>query len=295
MPEGFKGYEEPANWLTFDEIERVVGAFAHLGVRRIRLTGGEPLLRGNLAGLAGRLSVIPGIDDLSLSTNATHLAKHARALRQAGISRLNVSLDTLDSARFAAITKRDALASVLHGLMVAKKAGFGQIKINMVVMARVNEEEIDAMVAFCIAHGFILRMIETMPVGETGRNTGFVALAPIRERLRSRFGLVDGVVPGGGPARYLVSPDRRFQVGFITPMSQHFCETCNRVRLSVDGTLYTCLGQNDNVDVRALLRAGCSDNDLAAALVEGVNRKPFKHEFGEDPAKVVRFMSSTGG
>lgn len=295
MPEGFKDYEEPADWLTFEEIARVVGAFAHLGVRRIRLTGGEPLLRGNLAGLAGRLSVIPGIADLSLSTNATHLAKHALRLRQAGISRLNVSLDTLSPALFAAITKRDAHASVLHGLMAAKEAGLAPIKINMVVMAGVNDGEIDAMVEFCIEHGFILRMIETMPVGETGRNAGFVALAPIRERLRSRFGLVDGVVPGGGPARYLVSPDRRFQVGFITPMSQHFCETCNRVRLSVDGTLYTCLGQNDKVDVRALLRAGCCDDELAAALVEGVKRKPFKHEFGEDPAKIVRYMSSTGG
>ena len=295
MPEGFKGYEEPANWLTFDEIERVAGVFAGLGVRRIRLTGGEPLLRGNLASLAGRLSALPGIADLSLSTNATRLAKYARVLRKAGISRLNVSLDTLRPARFAAITKRDVLASVLSGLMAAKEAGFGPIKINMVVMAGVNDDEIDAMVAFCIEHGFILRMIETMPVGETGRNAGFVALAPIRERLRSRFGLVDGVVPGGGPARYLVSPDRRFQVGFITPMSQHFCETCNRVRLSVDGTLYTCLGQNDKVDLRTLLRGGCSDAELAASLVEGVNRKPFKHEFEEDPAKVIRFMSSTGG
>lgn len=295
MPEGFKGYEEPANWLTFDEIERVAKVFAGLGVRRIRLTGGEPLLRGNLASLAGRLFALPGITDLSLSTNATRLAKYARVLRKAGISRLNVSLDTLRPTRFAAITKRDVLASVLSGLMAAKEAGFGPIKINMVVMAGVNDDEIDAMVAFCVEHGFILRMIETMPVGETGRNAGFVALTPIRERLRLRFGLVDGVVPGGGPAHYLVSPDRRFQVGFITPMSQHFCETCNRVRLSVDGTLYTCLGQNDKVDLRTLLRRGCSDAELAASLVEGVNRKPFKHEFGEDPAKVIRFMSSTGG
>lgn len=295
MPEGFKGYEEPADWLTFDEIARVVGAFALLGVRRIRLTGGEPLLRGNLAGLAGRLSVIPGIADLSLSTNATHLAKHARPLRQAGISRLNVSLDTLNPARFAAITKRDALTSVLHGLMTAKEEGFGPIKINMVVMAGVNDHEVDDMVAFCGEQGFVLRLIETMPIGETGRKAGFVALGPIRERLRSRFGLVDGIVPGGGPAKYMVSPDGRFQIGFITPMSQHFCETCNRVRLSVDGTLYPCLGQNDKVDVRALLRSGCSDEQLEQLLLEGIVRKPFKHEFDEDPAKIVRFMSSTGG
>lgn len=295
MPAGFKGYEEPANWLTFDEIERMVGAFARLGVQKIRLTGGEPLLRRNLAELAGRLSSLPGIADLSLSSNGTRLAKHAHALRAAGIARLNVSLDTLDPARFAAITGRDALASVLHGLMTAKEEGFGPIKINMVVMAGINDHEVDDMAAFCGEQSFVLRLIETMPIGETGRNAGFVALGPIRERLRSRFGLVDGVVPGGGPAKYLVSPDGRFQIGFITPMSQHFCETCNRVRLSVDGTLYPCLGQNDKVDVRVLLRSGCSDEQLEQLLLEGIVRKPFKHEFDEYPAKFVRFMSSTGG
>ncbi len=295
MPEGFKGYEEPANWLNFDEIGRVVAAFSHLGVSRVRLTGGEPLLRRNLADLAGRLAALPGITDLSLSTNATHLAKHARSLRTAGVRRLNVSLDTLDPARFAAITKRDALSAVLDGLRAAKAEGFGPIKVNMVVMAGVNEHEVENMAAFCGEQGFVLRLIETMPVGETGRKTGFVPLGPIRERLRTRFSLVDGIVPGGGPAKYLVSPDRQFQIGFITPMSQHFCETCNRVRLGVDGTLYPCLGDDNRMDLRTLLRAGCSDERLESALLEGIGRKPFKHEFGERPTKIIRYMSSTGG
>ncbi len=295
MPAGFKGYEEPANWLTFDEIERVVGAFARLGVQNIRLTGGEPLLRRNLAELAGRLSSLPGIVDLSLSSNGTQLAKHTQALRAAGITRLNVSLDTLDPARFAAITGRDALDAVLEGLMAAKEEGFGPIKINMVVMAGTTDIEIDAMAAYCIEHRFVLRLIEAMPVGETGRKTGFVSLGPIRKRLRARFCLVDGVVPGGGPARYLVSPDGRCRIGFITPMSQHFCDTCNRVRLSVDGTLYLCLGQDDKVDLRALLRAGCSNKQLEQALLDGIGRKPLKHEFREHPTQLVRFMSSTGG
>jgi len=299
MPAGFKGYEEPANWLMFDEIERVVGAFAHLGVHNIRLTGGEPLLRRNLAELTGRLSSLPGIADLSLSSNGTRLAKHAQSLRAAGITRLNVSLDTLDPARFAAITGRDALDAVLQGLLAAKEEGFGPIKINMVVMAGTTDDEIDAMAAYCIERRFVLRLIEAMPVGETGRKTAFVALGPIRERLRARFGLVPGVVPGvvpgGGPARYLVSPDGRCQIGFITPMSQHFCDTCNRVRLSVDGTLYLCLGQDDKVDLRALLRGGCSDKQLEQALLDGIGRKPLKHEFREHPTHVVRFMSSTGG
>jgi len=295
MPTGFKGYEEPANWLTFDEIERVVWVFARLGVHKIRLTGGEPLLRRNLAELAGRLSSLPGIADLSLSSNGTRLAKHAQALRATGITRLNVSLDTLNPARFTAITGRDALDAVLQGLMAAKEEGFGPIKINMVVMAGSSNDEVDAMAAYCIEHRFVLRLIEAMPVGETGRKTPFVELGPIRERLRARFGLIDGVVPGGGPARYLVSPDGNCQIGFITPMSQHFCDTCNRVRLSVDGMLYLCLGQDDKVDLRTLLRTGCSDGQLEQALLDGIGRKPFKHQFCEHPTQVVRFMSSTGG
>lgn len=295
MPAYFKGYEEPANWLTFDEIERVVGAFARLGVQKIRLTGGEPLLRRNLAELAGRLSALPGIADLSLSSNGTQLAKQAHALRSAGITRLNISLDTLDPTRFAAITGRDALHSVLQGLMAAQQEGFGPIKINMVVMAGTTDDEIDVMAAYCIEHHFVLRLIEAMPVGEMGRKTAFVALGPIRERLRTRFGLVDGVIPGGGPARYLVSPDGSCRIGFITPMSQHFCDTCNRVRLSVDGILYLCLGQDDKIDLRTLLRSGCNDDQLELALLDGMGRKPLRHEFCEHPGQVGRFMSATGG
>lgn len=295
IPDGFKGFEERANWLSFDEIERVVGAFARLGLQRIRLTGGEPLLRKNLHELAARLSALPGITDLSLSTNGTQLARHGRLLHAAGVSRLNVSLDSIDPARFAAITRRDTLARVLEGLRVAHDEGFGPIKINMVVMDGTSDAEIDAMVAFCIAHQFILRLIEVMPVGEAGRKMGAVELGPVQERLRAQFGLEDGIVAGAGPARYLVSPDGRCRIGFITPISQHFCETCNRVRLSVDGILYLCLGQNDKVDLRAPLRAGCTDGELDALLLDAVRRKPLRHEFREQPAQVIRFMSSTGG
>lgn len=295
MPEGHKGYEESEDWLDFDEIERLIEVFARLGLRRVRLTGGEPLLRGNLVDLVRRLAALPGIEDLSLSTNGTRLAKHASSLRRAGIHRLNVSLDTLDRERMKAICGRDVLPQVLEGLEAAREEGFQLIKINMVAMAGTTEEEIDAMVAYCIERRFVLRMIETMPMGETGRSTGFLDLRPVRERLRARFGLVDGVVPGGGPARYLVSPDDRFQIGFITPISQHFCETCNRVRLAVDGTLHLCLGQDDQVDFRSLLRTNCSDAAIEEALLSGLNRKPARHEFRERPHQVVRFMSSTGG
>lgn len=295
MPEGFCDYEEPESWLSFGEIERVVAAFARMGTSKFRITGGEPLLRRDLAGLAARLHRLDGVQDLSLSTNATRLARHAPALKAAGITRLNVSLDSLCAERVLDITRRDALAAILDGLLVAKAQGFAPIKINMVVMRGVNEDEVDAMAGFCLRHGFVLRLIEAMPVGDTGRSAGFVDLQPVRQRLQERYGLVDGVVHGGGPARYLVSADGRFSIGFITPMSQHFCETCNRVRLSVDGALYLCLGHEQKFELRPLLRGGIDDAGLEAAIREAIELKPERHEFCERPEKVIRIMSSTGG
>ncbi|MCL4469958.1 MAG: GTP 3',8-cyclase MoaA [Gammaproteobacteria bacterium] len=295
IPEGFKNFEEPAHWLSFDEIERVIGAFARMGVSKVRLTGGEPLLRRKLPELVQRLNALDGVTDLSLSTNATQLAKHAAGLKKAGISRLNISLDSLDPERFSQIVRRDCLDQVLAGLMAAKEAGFAPIKINMVVMKDVNDDEIDDMVAFCIEHDFTLRMIEAMPMGETGRNAQFLDLQPVKERLQQRFGLIDGVMAGGGPARYLKTPDGAFTVGFITPLSQHFCDTCNRVRLSVDGTLYLCLGQDESLELRPLLRAGASDIELEEAIRAAIELKPQRHEFRENPGQVIRFMSLTGG
>jgi cyclic pyranopterin phosphate synthase len=295
IPEGFKGFEEPAHWLSFDEIERLIGAFARLGVSRIRLTGGEPLLRRDIAGLAGRIAALPGIRDLSLSTNATQLDRHAQALRDAGVTRLNVSLDSLQQARVERINGRDVLARVMNGLTVAQDAGFAPIKLNMVALAGTNDDEIDEMVAFCMARGFVLRLIEAMPMGATGRNAEYMDLQPVKARLRSQFDLIETTFPGGGPARYLGSKDGRFNVGFITPVSQHFCQTCNRVRIAVDGTAYMCLGQEEKFEFRPLLRGGCSDADLEAAIIEAINLKPERHEFRESPHKILRFMSMTGG
>jgi cyclic pyranopterin phosphate synthase len=295
IPEGFTGFEEPAHWLTFDEIERLLGAFARLGVSRIRLTGGEPLLRRDIAGLAGRIAALPGVVDLSLSTNATQLDKHAHALKAAGVTRLNVSLDSLQQARVEKINGRDVLARVMNGLTVAQQAGFAPIKLNMVALAGTNDDEIDQMVAFCMARGFVLRLIEAMPMGATGRNAEFMDLQPVKARLQSQFDLIETTFPGAGPARYLGSQDGRFNVGFITPVSQHFCQTCNRVRIAVDGTAYLCLGQDEKFEFRPLLRGGCSDADLEAAIVEAINLKPERHEFRESPYKILRYMSMTGG
>lgn len=295
IPKGFRDFEEPGDWLNFDEIFRIVLAFSELGLRRLRLTGGEPLLRRGIFDLVSRLSAECGLDDISLSTNATQLQKHADPIHRSGVSRLNISLDTLDRNRFAKITGRDVLPDVLAGIECAVKAGFSPIKINMVVMKGVNEDEIDAMVEYCRERNLVLRLIEAMPVGDTGRSVGFVDLRPIRRRLQEKFDLVDGVVPGGGPARYIVSKDRRINLGFITPLSQHFCATCNRVRLTVDGKLCLCLGQEDQVDLRALLRSGCSDEHLRRAICDGIARKPERHEFKEAPHRVIRVMTKTGG
>ena len=296
LPKGFKDFQEPAEWLSFDEIEQVIRVFGALGTRRVRLTGGEPLVRGNVAELAARLSRLPGIEDLSLSTNATRLRKHAEALKAAGIMRINVSLDTLHPERFRQLTG-GKLDKVLDGLLAAKAAGFAPIKINMVLLAGINEDEVEDMVAFCIEHGFTLRLIETMPMGDTGRNAShkYVDLQQVKQRLAQRYELLPGVMPGGGPARYVQVAGTELRIGFITPISQHFCETCNRVRLSVDGTLYMCLGQNDSYPLRGILRAGCSDDELREHILKAIDLKPERHEFREQPEKILRFMSYTGG
>jgi cyclic pyranopterin phosphate synthase len=294
IPEGFNGFEEPDDWLDFDEVERLLGLFAQLGLKRVRFTGGEPLLRRNVSELARRVAALPGIEDLSLSTNATQLDKHAQALRSAGVTRLNVSLDSLRPERVERINGRPVLDKMLAGLEAGRAAGFAPIKINMVAMQE-NADEIDAIVAFCIERGFILRLIEVMPMGETARKMGYVNLQPVKDRLRAHFGLVDTVFPGGGPARYLATPDRKFTVGFITPISQHFCETCNRVRLTVDGVLHLCLGQEERVEFRPLLRGGASDAAILATIRRAIELKPERHEFKEQPDKLIRFMNMTGG
>jgi cyclic pyranopterin phosphate synthase len=296
LPQGFSGFEVPEHWLSFDEIERVVAAFAEMGVQRLRLTGGEPLVRKGLPDLAAQLAAIPGIEDLSLSTNAVQLARHAAALKQAGVSRLNVSLDSISAEKFKHITG-GPLDKVLRGLAVAKDAGFAPIKLNMVVMKGVNDDEVEAMVQFCIEQGYTLRFIETMPMGSTGREAAdhYLDLRVVRERLERRFDLVDAVMPGGGPAKYVQVAGTDLKLGFITPISQHFCDTCNRVRLGVDGALYLCLGQDHSVELRPHLRQHISHDGLVNLLQQAIAGKPFKHRFDEASGKPLRYMAQTGG
>jgi GTP 3',8-cyclase len=296
IPRGFRDFEEPAHWLSFDEIERVVRAFTELGVQRVRLTGGEPLVQRDLPGLAARLSALPGLTDLSLSSNCTRMEKLAGSLAAAGVKRLNVSLDSLRPEVFNEVTG-GKLDRVLRGIEAARDAGLSPIRVNTVVMRGVNDDEIERLLEYCAERGFTLRLIETMPMGSTGRAAldQYVDLQQIRRRLGQQFELIPDVLPGGGPARYYRVGGSETRIGFITPISQHFCETCNRVRLTVDGTLYMCLGQEHSYPLRDQLRAGASAGDIRDHLLRAIARKPERHEFREKPRQVVRFMSMTGG
>lgn len=294
LPRGSTGFCNRSAALSAAEFARLAALFARLGVSRIRLTGGEPLTRRDLGEIASRIGRIDGVTDLSLSTNATQLAAHAEALFAAGIRRLNVSLDSLDRQRFARITGLDRLPEVLQGLAVAASVGFAPIKLNMVVQTGVNDDEIDAMVEFCRARGFVLRLIERMPVGAAA-TIAFASLQGLRRRLANGHGLVEAVVPGGGPARYLRSPAGDITVGFITPMSQHFCASCNRLRLGADGALYTCLDAAGAEPIGARMRAGASDEELREAIVAAVWSRPAEHRFDRPRDRGRRPMATTGG
>jgi cyclic pyranopterin phosphate synthase len=297
LPKHFTDYEDPADWLTFDELTQIIRVFSSLGVRRVRLTGGEPLLRRNLPELVGKIAALPGINDISLSTNGARLDKQAEALAKAGVKRVNISLDSLDQGCIEKITGRDSLESVLQGISAAVRAGLSPIKINMVVMNGINDHEIDRMAEFALNGGYILRLIELMPMGDTARGQAGLDLSTeVRQRLVSRYGLIPSASElGGGPAVYWETADGTGTVGFITPMSQHFCATCNRVRLTVDGTLLLCLGQEHSMELRPLVRAGISDADLAVQIKIAIELKPERHEFLEAPQRLVRVMSRTGG
>lgn len=296
IPKGFNDFETPDHWLTFDELMRVVRAFVRLGTKRFRLTGGEPLVRKNLTDLVHRIKKIDEVEDLSITTNGTLLTSHAKSLFEAGLDRLNISLDSLNRKNIEDITGLDCLEQVMEGLRTAKLLGFHKIKINMVVLPDKNMAEIERMLEFCIEHGFILCLIEVMPMGKTGQNMTTVSLQPIIQELRKHYDLHSTMkIIGNGPARYWETSTGNVCLGLITPLSQHFCATCNRVRLSVDGTLYMCLGQDNSFALRPLLRNHCSDKELDQAIQEAIELKPKEHDFLKQPNKIMRIMSKTGG
>ncbi len=289
--------------LTLEELDRLCSAFVARGVRKLRITGGEPLVRKNILWLFRVLSrhLDAGtLDELTLTTNGSQLAKLAAELKDAGVRRINVSLDTLKADRFRAITRWGDLDQVMAGIDAAEQAGLG-IKINAVALKGLNEDEFDDLVRFTHGRGFDLTLIETMPMGEidADRTDQYLPLSIVRARLMDRWTLEDIPFRTGGPARYVRVKETGGRLGFITPMTHNFCESCNRVRLTCTGTLYMCLGQNDAADLRAPLRASADDALLMAAIDEAIARKPKGHDFVIDrrtraPA-VARHMSVTGG
>jgi cyclic pyranopterin phosphate synthase len=289
--------------LTLEELDRLCSAFIELGVRKIRLTGGEPLVRRNIMSLVrslGRHLRSRALEELTITTNGSQLERFAGELYEYGVRRANVSLDTLDPARFQAITRWGKYDKVMAGIAAAKAAGL-QVKINMVALKGVNEDEIDRMIAWCGAEGFDLTLIETMPLGDIDgdRTDQYLPLSLVRARLERRWSLADLPDRTGGPARYVRIEETGGRLGFITPLTHNFCESCNRVRVTCTGRMYMCLGQEDEADLCTPLRASEADELLRAAILEGIARKPKGHDFVIDrrhnrPA-VKRHMSVTGG
>lgn len=291
-----------AEVLTLEELDRIATAFVALGVRKLRLTGGEPLVRKGVMGLfeaLGRHLGTGALDELTLTTNGTQLAAFARPLADLGVKRINVSLDTLKPDLFRTLTRGGDLTKVLGGIEAAQAAGL-RVKINAVALKDDNAAELPELIRWAHGRGLDVTLIETMPMGEVeaDRTDQYLSLTRLRRELESFWTLQDLDVTTGGPARYVEVAETGGRLGFITPLSHNFCEACNRVRLTCTGTLHTCLGQEDAADLRAVIRAGASDEDLIEAIRGAVDTKPKGHDFKIERAAapaVARHMSTTGG
>ena len=290
--------------LTLEELDRVCSTFIRLGVRKLRITGGEPLVRRGIMDFFRAVSrhLGSGLDELTLTTNGSQLARFAEALRASGVRRINVSLDTLDPEKFASITRWGRLPQVLSGIDAAQNAGL-KIKINAVALKEFNEDELFTLVDWTNSRGMDITFIEVMPMGDIGnenRLSQFWSIRDLRTRLESRYNLVDLDVSTGGPARFVQVKGTGQKIGFITPLSHNFCESCNRVRLSCTGTLYMCLGQEGSADLKTPLRSDtASDASLVRAIRNAVDRKPKGHDFDysrqQVAGRISRHMSHTGG
>ena len=292
-----------AELLTLEELDRLCTAFVGLGVRKLRITGGEPLVRRGIMGFFRNVSrhLGHGLDELTLTTNGSQLARHAAELYECGVRRVNVSLDTLDHDKFAQITRWGRLQQVLDGIRAAQDAGL-QVKINAVALKGFNDVELFRLVEWCGTEGHDLTFIEVMPMGDLGnedRLDQYWPLSDLRAQLAERFTLLDLAERTGGPARYVKLAETGQKIGFITPMTHNFCESCNRVRVTCTGELYMCLGQEDRADLRAPLRAHSDDTVLRQEIRDAIARKPKGHDFDYSRQKVegqmTRHMSHTGG
>ena len=292
-----------ADVLSLEELDRLCSAFVRKGVNKLRITGGEPLVRRNILSLfrnLGRHLETGALKELTLTTNGSQLPKYAKELVDCGVKRINISLDTLDAGKFRELTRWGDLENVLEGIQAARDAGLA-IKINTVALSNFNEDEIEDLIRWSGGEGYDMTLIETMPLGDIGgdRVEQYLPLSKVRERLERTFTLTDIPYKSGGPARYVEIKETGRKLGFITPLTHNFCEGCNRVRLTCTGTLYMCLGQDDDADLRAPLRASEGDELLETAIDEAIARKPKGHDFVIDrdnggPA-LTRHMNVTGG
>ncbi|MBV1881412.1 MAG: GTP 3',8-cyclase MoaA [Pseudomonadales bacterium] len=287
--------------LSLEEIEWIAQAFVELGVSKIRLTGGEPLVRKNMISLVDKLGKLDGLDELVLTTNGSQLTKFAVPLREAGVKRINISLDSLNVERFRQLTRTGSLDKVLLGIESAIQAGFEKIKLNAVILKGRNDDEIIDLVEFVIAKGIDISFIEEMPLGyidEHSREESYMSSEAIIKVIEARYPLMSSSDTTSGPSRYYrLQSGGKTRIGFISPHSHNFCSTCNRVRVTAEGRLLLCLGNEHSVDLRALVRAHPGDMDkLKDAIIKSMDLKPEKHYFDlSDEPQIVRFMNTTGG
>ena len=285
--------------LSLEECLRVVRTFVGMGVTKVRITGGEPLMRRNALWLLEKIAALQGLKELVLTTNGSQLDRYAVPLRNAGVKRINISLDTLNPERFKAITRIGDLDKVLRGIDAARAAGFAHTKLNVVMMRGVNDDEFVDLVRYAVANDLNISFIEEMPLGDVGHGRGntYFSTEEALQLLSGSFELLPTIETTGGPARYWRVNGHDARVGFISPHSHNFCDTCNRVRITAQGELYPCLGQNDAMSLMPILRGTEGDDTLREAIVHSMGIKPKGHDFSGqmDAPKVVRFMSMTGG
>ena len=286
--------------LGLDELYRLAALFVSLGVKKIRLTGGEPLVRKGVVGLCERIAALPGLHELVMTSNGSQLGKLAKPLSGAGVKRLNISLDSLDPAKFSGITRTGSLLRVLEGIEAAREASFKRIKLNVVVMKGRNFDEVLNLLDYAISRQLDISFIEEMPLGEVGRSRGesFCSSEEVRNLIASHHAILDSPEHSGGPARYVrLKEHTATRIGFISPNSHNFCAACNRVRLTVEGRLLLCLGHENSIDLRDLLRRyPLDDQPLIDAVQNALQRKPLRHDFSPDgEVKVLRFMNASGG
>lgn len=289
-----------AKLLTLEEIARIAKQYVDLGVSKIRITGGEPLTRRNIMKLFNDLGEMPGLNDLTVTTNGTLLSRYAEDLKKAGVTRINVSLDTLQADRFKAITRIGDIRKTLDGIDAALAQGFSSVKINAVIMNNHNDDEILDLVNYVRERGLDISFIEEMPLGEMGehdRGQSYCSSDEVLRRIEAHYQLLPSTETTGGPSRYYRSSDSESRIGFISPHSHNFCDDCNRVRLTAEGRLLLCLGQEHSMDLRAVVRANPTDDEvLRQAILDSLNLKPKGHDFDVAAKPIImRHMSATGG